>query len=98
MDPKMNEVSILNRANLFESGLFSWGIPEQTAKELTRHHTELCYAPGRLVFSQGSPGDIVIVAAFAQMEEAAARRHSPAVVHVDERNRQRQGFPLRQAV
>lgn len=57
---KMNEVSILNRANLFESGLFSWGIPEETAKELTRHHTELCYEPGRLVFSQGSPADIVL--------------------------------------
>ncbi len=56
----MNEVSILNRANLFESGLFSWGIPKETAKELTRHHTELCYESGRLVFSQGSPADIVL--------------------------------------
>ncbi len=45
-----------------------------------------------------APGDIVIVAAFAQIEEAAARRHSPAVVHVDAHNRQRHGFPLRQAV
>jgi CRP-like cAMP-binding protein len=59
-EPKMNELSLLSRANLFESGLFSWGIPEQIAKELTRHHTELCYEPGRLVFSQGSPADIVI--------------------------------------
>jgi len=47
---------------------------------------------------KGAPGDIVIVAAFAQMEEAAARRHSPAVIHVDAHNRQRHGFPLKQAV
>jgi CRP/FNR family transcriptional regulator, cyclic AMP receptor protein len=59
-ESKMNEISLLNRANLFETGLFSWGIPEQTAKELTRHHTELCYESGRLVFSQGSPADIVL--------------------------------------
>ena len=25
---KMNEISLLDRANLFEAGLFSWGIPE----------------------------------------------------------------------
>ena len=56
----MNEISLLNRANLFETGLFSWGIPEQTARELTRHHTELCYESGRLVFSQGSAADIVL--------------------------------------
>ena len=47
---------------------------------------------------KGSPGDIVIVATFTQMDEAAARRHSPAVVYVDERNRQRTGFHLRQVV
>ena len=56
----MNEISILNRANVFETGLFSWGIPEQTARELTQHHTELNYSPGRLIFSQGSPADIVM--------------------------------------
>jgi aspartate 1-decarboxylase len=47
---------------------------------------------------KGAPGDIVIVATFTQMDEAAARRHSPAVVYVDERNRQRTGFQLRQVV
>ncbi|MFL5338596.1 MAG: aspartate 1-decarboxylase [Gemmataceae bacterium] len=32
-------------------------------------------------------GDLVIVAAFAEMEEAEARRHQPTIVRVDERNR-----------
>ena len=56
----MNEIPLLNRANVFEAGLFSWGIPEQTAKELTRHHTELNYAPRQLIFSQDSAADIVL--------------------------------------
>ena len=56
----MNGISILNRANVFEAGLFSWGIPEETARELTQHHTELNYSPGQLIFSQGSPADIVM--------------------------------------
>jgi CRP/FNR family cyclic AMP-dependent transcriptional regulator len=59
-ESKMNEIPLLDRANVFEAGLFSWGIPEQTAKELIRHHTELDYTPGRLIFSQGSPADIVL--------------------------------------
>jgi len=33
------------------------------------------------------PGDLVIVAAFADMDEAEARRHQPVVVRVDEKNR-----------
>jgi aspartate 1-decarboxylase len=33
------------------------------------------------------PGDLVIVAAFADMDEAEARRHKPVVIHVDEKNR-----------
>ncbi len=33
------------------------------------------------------PGDLVIVAAFADMDEAEARRHKPTVIHVDEKNR-----------
>lgn len=56
----MNVHPLLNRANLFEAGLFSWGIPEQTARELTAHHTETCYESGKLIFSQGSPADIVL--------------------------------------
>src|SRR5271156_2361713 len=59
-ESKMNGISILNRANVFEAGLFSWGIPEETARELTQHHTELNYSPGKLIFSQGSPADIVL--------------------------------------
>jgi CRP/FNR family transcriptional regulator len=58
-ESKTNEISLLNRANLFEAGLFSWGIPQQTAKELTEHHTELNYAAGKLLFRQGSAADIV---------------------------------------
>ncbi len=38
---------------------------------------------------KGAPGDIVIVAAFTSMDEAEARRHLPAVVYVDARNRPR---------
>jgi len=59
-ESKMNVHPLLNRANLFEAGLFSWGIPEQTARELTAHHTETCYESGKLIFSQGSPADIVL--------------------------------------
>jgi len=38
---------------------------------------------------RGKPGDIVIVATFAPMDEASARRHVPAVILVDEHNRPR---------
>lgn len=33
------------------------------------------------------PGDLVIVAAYAEMEEAEARRHHPIIVQVDDKNR-----------
>jgi aspartate 1-decarboxylase len=35
---------------------------------------------------KGSAGDIVIVAAFSQMEEDVARNHLPKIVYVDSRN------------
>jgi len=35
------------------------------------------------------PGDLVIVATFAELDDAAARLHRPTVVLVDERNRVR---------
>ncbi len=38
---------------------------------------------------KGARGDIVIVATFAPMEEAEARRHVPTVVYVDTHNHQR---------
>ena len=60
VESKMNGSPLLNRANVFEAGLFSWGIPEETARELTKHHSELNYSPGKLIFSQGSPADIVL--------------------------------------
>jgi len=56
----MNQISVLNRANVFEAGLFSWGIPEETARDLMQHHTEVNYSAGKLIFSQGSPADIVL--------------------------------------
>lgn len=34
-----------------------------------------------------SPGDLVILATFAEMDDEAARSHTPTVVFVDERNR-----------
>jgi aspartate 1-decarboxylase len=37
-----------------------------------------------------SPGDLVIIAAFADMDEAEARRHEPKVVFVDDENRIRE--------
>ena len=40
-------------------------------------------AAARLV----SPGDLVIIAAYTWMDEAAARQHEPKVVFVDELNR-----------
>jgi aspartate 1-decarboxylase len=33
------------------------------------------------------PGDVIIVATFADVDEAAARNHRPRVIFVDERNR-----------
>ena len=59
-DSKMNQISLLDRANLVEAGLFSWAIPEQTATELTKNRTELTYKSGELIFDQGSPADIVM--------------------------------------
>jgi aspartate 1-decarboxylase len=35
------------------------------------------------------PGDLVIIATFAQLEEDEARRHRPRIIFVDERNRRR---------
>ncbi len=39
---------------------------------------------------KGSPGDVVIIATFAHMDEAEARRHVPSVVHIDPGNRIRE--------
>jgi aspartate 1-decarboxylase len=36
------------------------------------------------------PGDLIIIATFAEMDEAEARAHHPVVVLVDERNRIRE--------
>lgn len=44
---------------------------------------------------RGKPGDIIIVATFAPMDEIKARRHEPVVIFVDEHNRPRQS-PLAQ--
>lgn len=33
------------------------------------------------------PGDLVIIASYAQYDAAETRRHAPKIVHVDERNR-----------
>src|ERR1700730_4519705 len=39
---------------------------------------------------RGKDGDIIIVATFAPMDEASARRCKPAIIHVDEQNRPRE--------
>jgi aspartate 1-decarboxylase len=39
---------------------------------------------------RGSPGDIIIVATFAPIDEVRARRHVPTVIHVDEHNHPRE--------
>ncbi len=39
---------------------------------------------------RGKPGDIIIVATFAPMDEASARRCKPVIIHVDEHNRLRE--------
>jgi aspartate 1-decarboxylase len=36
---------------------------------------------------KGSPGDILIVAVFANLDEAEARRHVPAILHFQGENR-----------
>ncbi len=47
-ESKTTGSALLNRANVFEAGLFSRGIPQQTAEHLTNHHTELIDAAGKL--------------------------------------------------
>jgi aspartate 1-decarboxylase len=42
------------------------------------------------------PGDLVIIATYAQYTEAEAAAHEPCVVQVDERNRRIQGCITRQ--
>jgi CRP/FNR family transcriptional regulator, cyclic AMP receptor protein len=59
-ESKMGEISLLSRANVFESGLCSWGIPQRIADELIKHHTRVNYEAGKLIFSKGSPADIVL--------------------------------------
>jgi len=56
---KMKQISLLNRANVLEAGLFSWGMPGQIAAQLTKDHTKLNYTRGKMIFSQGSAADIV---------------------------------------
>jgi aspartate 1-decarboxylase len=36
---------------------------------------------------QNSPGDLVIIAAFVELEESETRKHRPRIIRVDERNR-----------
>jgi len=38
---------------------------------------------------KGEPGDLIMVAAFAALDEDAARRHVPTIVQVDAHNRLR---------
>jgi aspartate 1-decarboxylase len=53
---------------------------------------------------KGSPDDVVIIAAFAPMDEGQARDHRPKVIYVDHQNRSRSGgaesgtFPAGSAV
>jgi aspartate 1-decarboxylase len=35
------------------------------------------------------PGDVIIIATFTEMDDAAARTHRPKIVHVDAKNRLR---------
>jgi len=39
------------------------------------------------------PGDLIIIAAFVEMDDEEARRHEPRIVRVDERNRLVAVFP-----
>src|SRR5215472_7246123 len=59
-EKEMGEISLLNRANVFEGGLSSWGVPQRIADELIKHHTRVNYEAGRLIFGQGSPADVVL--------------------------------------
>src|SRR5260370_12605471 len=39
------------------------------------------------------PGDLVIIASFADMEEAEARNYRPVIIHVDEKDRSKISCP-----
>ena len=49
-----------------------------------RQYNEMVTAAAHLV----SPGNLVIICAYAHFEEAEFERHRPQVVHVDTQNRQ----------
>jgi CRP-like cAMP-binding protein len=55
-----SEISLLNRANVFESCLNSWGVPRQIAEEVIKHHIKVNYDDGQLIFNQGSAADNVM--------------------------------------
>jgi CRP-like cAMP-binding protein len=59
-DSKTIEIASLSGANVLESGLRSWQLPQQNADDLIKYQTKLNYEDGKLIFSQGSPADIVM--------------------------------------
>ena len=59
-EPQMNEISLLSRANVFETWLGSWGVPRQFAEELIKHHTKINYEEDKLIFNQSAPADNVL--------------------------------------
>lgn len=59
-ESKTIEITSLNGANVLESGLRSLQIPQHSAEDLIKCHTKLNYEDGKLIFSQGSPADLVM--------------------------------------
>lgn len=59
-ESKTIEITSLTGANANESGLRSWQIPQHSAEDLIKHNTKLNYEDGKLIFSQGSPADLVM--------------------------------------
>ncbi len=42
-----------------ESQLTAWGVPPELAKELREYHSRVTFAPGEVIYTQGSPADIL---------------------------------------
>ena len=59
-ESKTIEITSLNRANVLESGLRSCQIAQRSAEDLIKHNSKLNYEDGKLIFSQGSPADLVM--------------------------------------
>jgi aspartate 1-decarboxylase len=87
------DTDLLSAAGIFENEMVHvWNVTN--GERLETYAIKAAAGTGEVALNgaaarRGSPGDILIVATFAPMDEVRARRHIPTVIHVDEQNRLR---------